>query len=62
MGEKIRKSFTDLRQAQIDLIDNALEEENLSKPMKGKSQEPQNVINIATNINPKGAQGYKQPA
>jgi|LauGreDrversion4_2_1035121.scaffolds.fasta_scaffold361126_1 hypothetical protein len=37
MGEKIRKSFTDLRQAQIDLIDNALEEENLSKPMKGKS-------------------------
>jgi hypothetical protein len=37
------------------LIDSALEEENLSKPIKGKNQEPQNVINIATNINPKGA-------
>jgi len=29
MGEKIRKSFTDLRQAQIDLIDTALEEASL---------------------------------
>ena len=30
MGEKIRKSFTELRQAQIDQIDTALLEANVS--------------------------------
>ena len=59
MGEKVRKSFTELRQAQIDQIESALLEANVSQP-KRKVDEDKPMINIATNINPLGAKGFKR--
>lgn len=61
MGEKVKKSFTDLRQAQIDQIETALSEANVQQP-KRKVEEEKPMINIATNINPAGAKGFKQAA
>ncbi len=59
LGDKVRKSFSELRQAQIDQIESALIEANVSQP-KRKIEDDKPVINIATNINPLGAKGFKQ--